>query len=407
MVNFVSARSDAALRRLVRHAYANVPYYRRLFDACGLDPRTVRSAADLAALPITTKADLQRDPDAFVSRGTDPSRLIGRNTSGSTGQPVVIRTSAYDEFRRHLARWRVDVLYGVRPGDRRARLRMPRPLLAGDRLLLAVLSGTRLYRQQKIDSRLTGDELLSRLREFRPTIFDGMANSIDRAAQAALEASSTDVRPRYVVTGGDTITPEMRRRISTAFQTRVYDIFGAMEFGVIAYECPKTGLYHLADGVVTDVVRPDGSPASDGEDGTVIATSLLARAVPVIRYRTGDRAVRGPDTCPCGARVGTLRSIIGRERDVFRLSTGREVHPSDLPMRITPWIRTFQLEQQPDDRFLLRLVPSGEAGTRDFEDIRNAVHAVLGPSTEVAVEIVDALVTEPNGKQRPYVALRR
>lgn len=405
MLNTASSRSDAALRRIIRHAYTNVPYYRRIFDECGLKPEDVHSVADLAPLTITTKADLQREPDEFIARGVDRSRLLERITSGSTGQPASIRNAPIDEFRRQLARWRVDLGYGVRPGDRRVRFRTPRPLLAGDRMLLALLGVTGLYAQRKVDSRLPGDEVLAILRSFRPTIIDGMSNTIDRAAQVALDTGGSSIRPRYVTTGGETLTPAMRQRIGEAFAAPIRDIFGACEIGVMASECPVSGLYHVASGVALEIIASEGQPARDGAEGHVVATSLLSRAVPVIRYGTGDIAVRGPDECPCGYRGGTLREVRGRTVDMFRLPDGRTLHPWQFPIRSALWIRSFHLVQEREDRFVLCLVPAPGASPNDIADGRQAMVDLLGPSVELSIETVERLDAGPGGKLRPFQPL--
>lgn len=405
MLNSASPRTDATLRRIIAHAYANVPYYRRVFDACGLKPDDVFSVTELGPLAITTKADVQREPDAFVARGVNRARLLERITSGSTGQPAAIRNLPLDEFRRQRARWRVDIGYGVRPGDRRVRFRTPRPLLAGDRILLSVLESTRLYTQRKVDSRIAGDEALAILKGFRPTILDGMTNSIDRAAQAALDVGDASVRPRYVTTGGETLTPAMRQRIGEAFAAPIRDIYGTCELGVIASECPVSGLYHVSPGVVLEIIGSDGQPALDGVEGQVVATSLLLRAVPVIRYGTGDIAVRGPNVCPCGYRGGTLREVRGRIIDLFRLPDGRMLHPWQFPIRSALWIRSFHLVQEREDRFVLRLVPAAGASPTDFADVRHAMVELLGPSVELCVETIDRLDVGPGGKLRPFQPL--
>lgn len=405
MLNILPTRSDAALRRIVRHAATEVPYYRAMFETLDVDPAAMRSVADLAALPITTKADIQREPDAFLSRGTDPTRLLSRTTSGSTGQPATIRNAPFDEFRRQLARWRIDLGYGVRPGDRRMRFRTPRPLLTGDRILLNLLAAGRLYHQEKVDSRLSGAEALERLLAFRPSLIDGMTNTTARAASEALDRGETRIRPRYVTTGGETLTAETRRRIREAFDAPVFDVFGTCETGVIASECPASGLYHVAAGVAIEVLRPDGRAAADGEEGAVVATSLQSRVVPVIRYGTGDVAVRGPDVCPCGAAIGTLRAILGRETEIFHLPDGRALHPWHFPVRDQTWIRSFQLEQERPDRFVLRLVPGAGASQDDVDALHHAVLGLLGPAAGLSIEICEDLVVRPFGKHRPFVAL--
>jgi phenylacetate-CoA ligase len=107
------------LRKLLHHAYENVPYYRRLFDRVGLKPQDVRSVADLAAIPATSKSDIQDLPaEDRVARGIDPRQLIERHTGGSTGQPSVIRRTWMEERLLNAFRFRTHRLWGSRVGDR-------------------------------------------------------------------------------------------------------------------------------------------------------------------------------------------------------------------------------------------------------------------------------------------------
>ncbi len=47
---------EQMLRRLVRHCYANVPYYRKVFLDAGLTPDDIATIRDLEKLPFLTKA---------------------------------------------------------------------------------------------------------------------------------------------------------------------------------------------------------------------------------------------------------------------------------------------------------------------------------------------------------------
>ena len=72
------------LRYVIDNAYESVPYYRRLFDRAGVKPEDIRTADDLAALPITTKQDLRDAPDEdVIARWANPKRMHVRTTSGS------------------------------------------------------------------------------------------------------------------------------------------------------------------------------------------------------------------------------------------------------------------------------------------------------------------------------------
>ncbi|MFW6331053.1 MAG: hypothetical protein ACOC3J_04940 [Gemmatimonadota bacterium] len=84
----------AALRRLIRHAYERVPYYRRLFDERGVDPASVRDVEDLGRIPVSPRGDLRSAGiRERVARGYDADALCAVRTSGSTGEPLnILRT---------------------------------------------------------------------------------------------------------------------------------------------------------------------------------------------------------------------------------------------------------------------------------------------------------------------------
>lgn len=117
----ILAFQNKQLRRLVAHAYENVPYYRRLFARNGLKPQDIHSVADLPAIPITAKKDLQALPvEEVVARGVDASRLITRRTSGSSGEPFTIRRTWLEDRLLYQFRRRAVQDFGWRSTDRTA-----------------------------------------------------------------------------------------------------------------------------------------------------------------------------------------------------------------------------------------------------------------------------------------------
>lgn len=106
------------LRATLRHAYENVEFYRRSFDAAGVGPDDCRTLADLARFPFTAKSDL-RDHYPFGMFAVDESRIRRIHaSSGTTGLPTVVGYTEGD-----LDVW-ADVVArslraaGVRPGTR-------------------------------------------------------------------------------------------------------------------------------------------------------------------------------------------------------------------------------------------------------------------------------------------------
>ena len=81
------------VRRIVAHAYATVPFYRDAMQRLGLRPADIRSADDLALLPVVSSHDLATEPELFHSRSFPPHRVLEKFTSGTTGHR---RAMTYD-----------------------------------------------------------------------------------------------------------------------------------------------------------------------------------------------------------------------------------------------------------------------------------------------------------------------
>jgi phenylacetate-CoA ligase len=347
---------DRRLREIVRHAYETVPFYRRLFDREGLSPREVRGVEDLTSIPIIAKEDLRAVSLAErMERGTNPDSLLMLRTSGSTGRPFEIRRTLTEARLLYLHHIRSRRQYGLRLRDRDVRVALARvaPLLEG--------------------------------------------------------GGYPGIRPRYVAAGGEPLLPHARRRISRGFRAPVFDVYGTMEFGLVAWECPQGGPFHTCDdGVIVEVVR-DGVPVAAGERGEVVVTGLLLKTVPFIRYRVHDIATRGAETCACGQPFSTLSEIQGRALHYLEVPGIGWMHPFELTGPLieheTDWIDQFQLVQESASRLQLRISPL-QAPTREaIQRIEKLALDTLGSGIHFETELVDELPPDPSGKFRPFVSL--
>jgi len=392
---------DAMLRRLVRHAYGTTPYYRRLWERRGLEPADIVAAADLPHLPLTSKASMREVPaEDLVSIPFRGSRLRAGRTTGSTGTPFLVLRTGFEDFVQHLFNYRCMKEYGLKAGDRVLRVRSiggwkkPLPWRAAE--------AVGLFRQDRLPTTLTPRELADALRRFRPNILTCYTGVLGRMAECLIDDGSPPLGCRLVVVGAELASPRIRDSVRRAFGGRVCDTYSSQEVGLIAWECPSTGYYHVCeDNVILEVLRKDGAPCREGEEGEVVVTSLQALAMPFIRFRLEDVAVRGPSPCPCGAPYATIAGIKGRLQDYFLSPDGREVYPwyivSRFPDR-APWIRRYDIEQDESGPILMRVVPARPPTESEIEDCRGLFRAVLGPDIEVRIEIVADIPPGPGGK---------
>ena len=394
------------LRALVRHAYQRVPYYRRLYDHAGFKPDDIRSLADLGRIPLASRSDLQELPAREVlAQGVEPYRLVLHRTSGSSGAPLSIWRTWFEERLLQAYRLRVVLGLGVRPGDRRASVGWHPP---GDRPDRHFLMNVGLFRMEEIHCVLPAEEILAQLRRIQPGFLAGYPGTLSWLAGSLADLDRARIRPRLIAVGAETLTHEMRRQISEGFRAPVFDFYGSHEFNLIAAECPRTGQYHIAAPMLIAEILRDGRPVKPGETGELVGTALHSYAMPFVRYRLGDLVTRGEPRCPCGAPFATILRIEGRVMERFLLPDGSSVHPYvavDRLMRTPPWLRRYQIVQDRADHLTVKLAPMTEPPPDALAALERLITAAFGGQVRVAIRLVNEIPPEPNGKFRPYYSL--
>lgn len=392
---------DRLLRRIIHHAYEKVPYYRELFERAGVAPEDFKTAEDLARIPVTEKRHLRKEPEERVlAVGTDSKRLIVRTTTGSTGEPFTIMKTRSDEFLYHVSRLRVMQDLGLQPSDRMAQIGRQSNRQAP--LSWRLIQRFGLFRQDRIYLGDAPDQIADVLQKIKPDIVTGDAAVMDRVS-LELAGRRHDHQLRFVVTGGGMLNTFMRKRIREGFGADVYDTYGSEEMSVIAWECRETGLYHVREDNVVAEVLENGRPVKEGERGEVVVTALHFRAMPFLRYRLGDEAVKGPDVCPCGKPFSTLKEISGRATDYLHLPDGREIFAAAVAYILheqVAWIERYEFVQDDRDRVILRIAALIPPRADVLAVLKDKVAGLLGPGVDVRIELVPEIQPGSGGKFR-------
>jgi phenylacetate-CoA ligase len=394
----LASYQNARLRGLVRHAWERVPFYRRKFAAAGLDPRDIRTTADLASIPVTTRSELQdADPRDLVAPPYNPERLRTARTSGSSGQPLVIRRADFED-RLLRAFWlRAMLRVGVRPTDLLVTIMTVR-----GRSAPTGIAGLGLFRSEMVDARLPREHMLARLRDLQPDVLRGFPGAIAWLAGIA----GGEIRPRMVITGGETMTPAMAQQMREAFRAPVFNFYSSHEFNLIASECPAHGPLHVSSETVLAEILRDGRAVEPGQEGELVATALCSFAMPFIRYRLGDWLVRGEGRCACGAPHACIRTVQGRVMEQFRLPGGRILHPYTLSVPLiatTPWIRRFRIVQEQPDAIAVEAIASRPPHPDELSAAEGLLATAVGGSGRVYIRLVEQLPPTAGGKFRQYI----
>lgn len=332
----IASRDEIAATQLERmkwslkHAYENVPFYRKSFDDAGVHPDDLKTLADLAKFPFTVKQDL-RDNYPFGLFAV-PREQISRihASSGTTGQPTVVGYTKND-----LNMWagvvaRCMRASGLRPGDVLHNA-YGYGLFTGGLgvhggaeaagLTVVPVSGGMTQRQVRLIEDFRADGI---------TVTPSYALSIlDEYAKQGLDPRESPLK--VGIFGAEPWTNNMRREIEDAFDMHAVDIYGLSEVigPGVANECVETkdGLHIWEDHFYPEIINPEtGEVCEDGELGELVFTSLTKEGFPIIRYRTRDLTRLLPGTARSMRR---MEKITGRSDDMIILR-GVNVFPTQI-----------------------------------------------------------------------------
>lgn len=391
------------LRALVQHAYAKVPYYRRLFDEAGVQPERIQSIEDLAQIPITSKADLRVAKGEMIAEGLDLARCRVVRTSGSTGMPLTLYINEQEKLQRTLVNLRILSENGFRFTDSLAYIGDPRhfPTLRYWFQRLGILR--RHYLSIFDDPR----DQLEQLQRHEPAVLYSYPTQLALLAKLVIERGMRCLRPKLVFTSAEVLIPQARRLIQQAFGVDPVDVYGCIEVGDIAWQCPEHTDFHVnSDALIVEIIQ-DGHWAAPGERGEIVVTSLDTLTLPLIRYRLGDVGVWSSQPCPCGRSLPILRELAGRQDDFVILEDGRTFSPRlfTLILRsLVEEIAQYAVRQTQPDKLLVQVV-AGPGFTRCTpETIVKQIQKQVGQGLEVKVEVVTEIERDRSGKIRSVVS---
>ncbi len=396
----IRAWRDRRARRLVKHAWDNVPYYRRLFEEAGVRPEEIQRAEDLSRIPVTTKRQRQLLPiEDKMTRGVDWRRCERHRTSGSTGHPDLVVRTWWEEQVLLLHRLRAVIHVGVKPHHSNVNVGV------GDtRPTLATRLG--LFPLTVLDTFLEPEKLLRELVRIRPDFIRARPNVMELVLAEDTGKELRKIGTKIVFCGSETMTSATRKRIEEAFEARVVDIYGAHEFNMIAWSCSECDCHHTMDDSVYVEVLKDGRQAGPGEEGDVVGTALHSFAMPFIRYETGDvaRLPTKPPACPVS--FGAIASIQGRACEFIRLGSGRVINPTQTlkAVREVAGVGRFEVVQTTDDSIRVTVEPL--PGAEDpCPEVLRCCRRVFGEGVTIEMLSVPELPPNPVDKHRFIRAL--
>lgn len=400
----IRRRQDEALGRIVRHAVGTCPFHRRRFADAGIDPAAVKGIEDLASLPVLTKTDIRGHIDGILSAKFRREELVPARTGGSTGVALQVYCEERCREMRNAAAMRSDEWSGWRLGEPMGAVwgNPKRPVTLKNRLRAWLRDRIIFLDTMQVNPR-SMDAFLDEWDRLRPGLLFGHAHSLFILAEHVL-ATGRVIRPTGIVATSMMLLEAEREVIERAFGTPVTNRYGCEEVSLIACECERhRGMHINADHNIVEFLRDDGTPCAPGEDGRLVVTELINRAMPLIRYEVGDRGVPSDRRCECGRGLPLMEQVTGRTADFLVAENGDRVAGISIienSLTRIPGLRQMQLVQEQPCRLIANVV-AGETwgeGTRD--ELIASLRRMLGESFEVDLRLVEAIPQEKSGKYR-------
>ncbi len=408
-------------RRLIgtlRRVHANSPFYRQRMQQAGVEPDAIQSPADFRRLvPTVAKADLladQREHPPLGSAIAVPSELVEYCflTSGTSGQGQEVHAYTAADVGESLSSWAGSLHWaGINPGDTAFHM-VPVGVTAGPITLLAAFQhyGLRTFAVGNMD----GEARLAMMRRFPAHFFSTGPVYLRRLTTICQEQGIDPLRDfpalKAIKLGSFGFDVPWAREMEAFWGAKLIDTYASTQAGGgIASTC-EHGTY-LADGrrsmmhfpehkVYAEVLNPDtGEPAREDEEGEVILTSFDREAMPILRFRTGDKVVfRSHRQCACGRPFDGIEAGTVSRYDTMLKIRGMNLWPEAVDAIVfeRPEVDEYNGRVLVADngrevaKVLIDFRPGTALGADQRAGVLSQLRLAIKDRTGVAMEVVEA-----------------
>jgi phenylacetate-CoA ligase len=393
------------LRQLFDHARAHCPFY----AGDRLPPgASIAQLDDLPNVGLLTREDVRRE-SSHMSWRNMPHKKMPDRTRGTTNNPLTYywdrNRQAWDKANRLRGRgWQ-----GLHASDRELHFWPFDPPVGLQGRVRQWLRNRRdeLFGEIQIDSLSAAGyrvPLIRRAwRRFDPVCVTSYPSALAELILEGRRLGAVMGNPalRRVCLTGEVTYPWQRKLIETQLGATVSEDYGIQEAGALAFTC-ASGRWHVsAESAIIELIR-HGRPARDGELGELVVTGLESRAMPMIRYCSGDIVRAENSTCDCGLGLPVIPPVLGRAADFLEADTGDWVEPARVLASLGEVLENghFQVVQDGDGGVEVRVVSPRDVSGRVQRGVCERVDHLLGRRAACTIRPVPSLQRTFFGKCR-------
>jgi len=393
----IVAHQMNALRETIGSARRNVPHY------ANYSRGELRTFGDLRRWPVLERETVRQNHEQFLSSGTPVRRRIRAGTTGTTGGNL--RVAFTEELAR--ANWACLLRQWAWAG---VAAQQPRVTLFGARVVPAECTEAPYWVYNLPERQIlmsifhlaekTAPAYLAFLHKQEGKILEGFPSVLGILADFASNRRES-FPMRTIFTSGEPLYPASRAKIESAFQCKVFDSYGMTEYCGLIHECAHGQMHLVPEFGFLEILDAGDEPVAEGEEGFFVWTGFLNRAMPLIRYRIGDRGrwLHG-SACGCGLLFPLVIPTITRESEILRCPDGRLFSPRALNqlLKDATSLRFCQFVHDRPERVMVRAVSANARAHGEMMQIRTRLQDLLGPMMRVTAEIASEPLVRPGGK---------
>lgn len=390
---------EQMLRRLIRHCYTNVPYYRKVFVEKGLIPDDISTISDLEKLPFLTKEIVRKHKKDLLATNFSTYGAHLDSTSGSTGNPLDFYVDNATKAIEVALAYRHLKWLDYQDDDMIAEIKED-CFVDPDRVYW-YLPGSRHLKFSFFtvdDARLEKTALA--LQRFEPKFLKVFPSSLFVLSRWMERHGKTIKPPKCIITSSETLYKSTKDLAEKIFRAPVIDWYGQNEKVATAFQCGFSRGYHIQMEQAIVELIPSKAGYFD-----IVGTSLHAFGMPFIRYKTGDTGVKESELCPCGRAHPVLSQVMGRECEFIITPEKRIIMPTAMDYAIyhLEEIKESQIVQEDIDTLRIKVVPWDNISASTKAQLLHELRRYLGsPGMELILEEVEE-IPRTSRRKKPFV----
>lgn len=392
-------------RDIVYYAWEHCPGYREYWRSYGFAPEQLQSYSDIQRIPEISKEQIRDNLPRFSSNEKGKCKYI--TTSGSTGIPLGLYLDRAAESTELAFLHNMWEQRAFSPVSRSVIIRgaIVEGGFQGNPYAELTLFGDLLLSAYHI-TRETAHLYLDTIKRFNPDSIQAYPSALAQLTTACIETGLSIEKHdiQVIILASEKLYDRDKKYLKQFWQAPLVHFYGMTEKAILAGPCRSSDVFHVYPQYgLAEVIKEDGSEASEDEMGHLIGTSFFMRQTPFIRYRTGDLAVKGNSYCPdCRRHYPLLKDIIGRNAEMIITADHHKIPFSmaigSIHNKLFQGMDQFQFTQVTAGELLCTYVSRGEISAWQKKAIGADLKGKVSEHLQLDFQQVSVIPKNASGK---------